>query len=58
MSMVTKKECGLCFGMEWDEAIYCPQCHGSGKIEEEIPCHIDLMTENVMSPDEDKAEEM
>lgn len=31
-------ECNLCLGMEWDEAIYCPQCYGSGKkhIREEI----------------------
>ena len=26
----TSVECTLCAGMEWDEAIYCPQCFGEG----------------------------
>lgn len=34
------KVCGLCVDMDWDEAIYCPQCHGSGKIENHL---IDLV---------------
>jgi hypothetical protein len=31
-SFVKGDDCGLCYGMDWDEAIYCPQCFGSGKI--------------------------
>jgi hypothetical protein len=27
-----ERECGLCYDMEWDEAVYCPQCFGSGKV--------------------------
>jgi len=24
--------CQMCFDLEWEEAILCPQCYGSGKI--------------------------
>lgn len=54
---INKKECGLCFGMEWDEAIYCPQCHGSGKIEDEEnqnSGYIHLAVENIIVSNEVK----
>ena len=47
----SERECGLCFDMEWDEAIYCPQCHGSGKVYVDPVCSHPFSESNLISED-------